>query len=788
MLYLIVPVIPVPHLLLGLLGRMLCTTDSLRFFSFFFSVLRFGGCAFAWSGRGFFGACLWLACSGLTGPLAAAVMAPKKQNVPKVCENEDIKSWVERFGRAGAALERRELSLLFSCLEVCEQSMLDVATEFVQHHGGNAVLMQYSQDCMASKLRQYVSGKGGGLKVRRSGVHTEELLVQNVFLTSEVSPGQYGHCVLFSVPLKCIFGKDGASLAGYSTVQPGLSILPCCPMSFRLRHFVHDRGVPNDVPMFLSSYILEQSKVAASDEEEGEEDESPSYLTELHTSVSCACHDGHNAVKWSALSDFSAEQRMTSIYIACSAMRTGFLKCFGMLSVWISQVLQPVPSHMLPSVEMLKALWTTLQVDDASIEVLLRFRVFWSESRLHIDEGALTSEDWLETLTTLLMSLWRLPPWTASRWLTIGASCRAYTVASLSGFQHMFNFLSESSVGSAYEQAGFEKLDAEARDFMVVTGLVSYTAESFLGSVLSDNRLALNSREVFALCQETHGFLECMPGWVWEQICTVTGNLTASALRSRVVRGSLSSLAYLEHRVFAVLREGPWCYCSGDVSEHVQALKELAPSDCDPVTRKLVIWAHAGIADEKLEEVLKLLSQASFSSHFAERQHSSSAQMKRFHDYGYETLAARSFMHSYRQLLVIDDPRARDVLRLQNELRSLLAKQPQKTGPKQMYMAEMVAKGKALRARGKLAESNVAQITAMKHHSKHYEALSEDQKRKFEEQALVHRSSSSVNINKRARVVEDRLDEAEELQHASSRRNESSMLLSNCRLSSSQSC
>eukprot|EP00971_Amphidinium_carterae_P349799 6491231-Amphidinium_carterae.1 len=639
---------------------------------------------------------------------------------------------------------------------------------------------------MASKMRQHISAKAGTLKARRSGVQTEELLVQNIFLTAEVSPGRYGHCVLFASPLKCIFGKDGASLAGYSTVQPGLSILPCSSMCFRIRHFVLDRGVPSDVPMFLSAHILEQSRAATEVDEDTDDEDAPPHLTELHTSVSCACHDGHNAVKWSAHGDFSAEQRMHSIYIACSAMRTGFMKCFGMLTEWIRLVLEPVSCEKLPSTESLKSLWSVLQVPESSLEVMLQFRLFWSGSSLCIDEEALKDADWLETLTTLLMTIWRLPAWTASRWLTIGASCRCYTIAALTGFEHMFNFLNETSSGSAYDQAGYERLDAGAKDFLVVTGLVSYTSESFLASILSDNRLAMRSEEIHELCMRTHGFLEAIDGWVWKHISTVTGQLSCGALRSRVVRGSLSSLAYLEHRVFTVVRNGPWCYCTGDVKVHAQGLKHLSLDECDAVTRKLVIWAQAGIDESKLVEVLNLLGQCSFSSHFAERQHSSTAQMKKFHDYGYETLAVRSYMHGFCQLLTKNTALSSDVLRLQRELASLLDKQPQKAGAKQMYFREVVSKSRVLQARGKLTENREPQKTAMKHHSKHFHALSEEQKQRYEEQAITHQSASSMSVCKRARVVDAELGVARTKLELAESKNESSMLLSSCRLCWSQ--
>eukprot|EP00971_Amphidinium_carterae_P302023 6000221-Amphidinium_carterae.1 len=99
-----------------------------------------------------------------------------------------------------------------------------------------------------------------------------------------------------------------------------------------------------------------------------------------------------------------------------------------------------------------------------------------------------------------------------------------------------------------------------------------------------------------------------------------------------------------------------------------------------------------------------------------------------------------------------------------------------------MYFKEMVEKSQALQGAGKLAENRAPQKTAMKHHSKHFDGLSLEKKMRYSEQAVVHQSASSMSVHERARVKHAELERAQERLEPEESMNESSMLLSSCRL------
>eukprot|EP00971_Amphidinium_carterae_P287892 5715278-Amphidinium_carterae.1 len=67
-----------------------------------------------------------------------------------------------------------------------------------------------------------------------------------------------------------------------------------------------------------------------------------------------------------------------------------------------------------------------------------------SESKhLLVLETFVETEGFLEVLTSALLSMWRFSQFCASRWTTVGHSCRTVALACATGFSECFAFLHE---------------------------------------------------------------------------------------------------------------------------------------------------------------------------------------------------------------------------------------------------------------------------------------------------------------------------------------------------------
>eukprot|EP00971_Amphidinium_carterae_P159934 3170719-Amphidinium_carterae.1 len=146
------------------------------------------------------------------------------------------------------------------------------------------------------------------------------------------------------------------------------------------------------------------------------------------------------------------------------------------------------------------------------------------------------------------MTLWHVPAWTCSRWCTLGATSRCFTVAMLTGYESAFVGMCEDGVLGAYELTGYHKLDSMSRLLLVTTGLVAYVPETFLGAVLADNRVGLNGSEMAGEAQDEYGYLQSLPSEVWDIIALVLPDCTGAWLRHHVLQGATSAYAYLQDR------------------------------------------------------------------------------------------------------------------------------------------------------------------------------------------------------------------------------------------------
>eukprot|EP00971_Amphidinium_carterae_P350574 6491628-Amphidinium_carterae.1 len=465
-------------------------------------------------------------------------------------------------------------------------------------------------------------------------------MVQCVFLTAPSGAGQFVHCCTLGAPIPIQHGKQKSALMGMVSRQPGLFAVPLSSLAFRIRHIVCDRAIPHDVCAFVSgAWMCKGVSSSSGSDEVG--DCSLDAALELHSSVGCSCHDGHNSLKWSQLHQFEDPAILRRLHVSMRSLRAGFMKSFAALEDWLLLTLCPVGEESLASDVELRALWCSLSVSADLLEPLLGMKLLWIDGRLHIREQFLQEEGWAEQLSHVLMSLWTIPAWTASRWLTVGSSARGFAAASLTGFEHMFEHLRQSKKASEYDAHGYDRLDEQGRTLMMSTALVSYVSENFLAGVLADSRVALNADSMQQDVIDELLYLEQLPPYVWNTLAKVVP-MEPTEYRHMVLKGAMASLGYLQDRVFNITNAYPWSLVRGDTEANLRALLSEETEPEEQVAARLWSCGRAGIPLQKLNDVIRLLAQASFSSFLVEKLHASAATVRKFHhDLGPGSLAQR---------------------------------------------------------------------------------------------------------------------------------------------------
>eukprot|EP00971_Amphidinium_carterae_P348006 6490268-Amphidinium_carterae.1 len=247
----------------------------------------------------------------------------------------------------------------------------------------------------------------------------------------------------------------------------------------------------------------------------------------------------------------------------------------------------------------------------------------------------------------------------------------------------------KQGVLSEWEASGADKVGEVEVEMCAVLSLVSYLPESLLADLLADNRLLMQVGRLQAAMHALFSWLEHLSSSFWSLLAAFV-SLPPSLLRDKVIRGSLVSMSYVQVKIFDVVADHPWSLAVGVIAENVQALSELEECPSNGVARKMWALLRAGMSQADMVQVLSVMSTCSFTSHFSKKQHSSAALFKKRHDYNTATLIARSFIHTFRQLLPATTDEEKELEKLRTSLISLRKIQMSHLTGRQCFLGEMM--------------------------------------------------------------------------------------------------
>ena len=254
----------------------------------------------------------------------------------------------------------------------------------------------------------------------------------------------------------------------------------------------------------------------------------------------------------------------------------------------------------------------------------------------------------MEHLTSTLLSLWKFPSFCASRWITVGTSCRTFVQGLLTGIGGLFTYMKDKGAITDFDAQPGLRVSDEVIQASVVAGLSAYVSESFSSLAMSDPRLLPQVDALEESVADELQFLERVQPFVWTTLASLSGS-RGWVLRDQILRAATASAAHLHRRIFWELSFPPWSmFRIQDPHKVLAAIESLEEASPDPVIGRLQHLARIKFHRPSLVAAIQLLQSVSFSSHFTERQHSSTASLKKVHDYSSATLCPRAFVHTFR--------------------------------------------------------------------------------------------------------------------------------------------
>ena len=570
-------------------------------------------------------------------------------------------SWAERvvaLAKVSNTLDPQSIQQLPLIVEASKVFLKSHGLKIISDASPDTVVtIQRSCDCTPLKLTHHVKVKTGSHSASARGRSSSDFFVAMVFVTIMQGRKPVKHSIVFREPVELHTGKTMQSLLAQMLASPGNLLGTGVRPGITLHHQVHDRGLSFRFRAALASSLVEAhcASLGASADET-----SSSLLLQWHTDTGCCLHDGHNSLKWAYEHLFGKNlDLLKALHVGIGAIRECLIKCYRGLGTWLMSVIEPVPMSELPSEQTRLQFFQLLGAPaDIIAELVSEMCLWWDpdKNQLKVASHFLAMDDSVTRVSALLIQLWRPQSFTASRWATIGVSCRSVALSVSTGLLSLLQHLQNSGVISDYESQGTKMIKEEQILFCFSIGLVSYVPESFIEALLRDNRLLRHGLEVLENTLEELSVLETVEAEVWACLAGPL-RLSPSELRHKVVAGSHVSLAYLDSKVFTTLSGLPWSLCLGDMETNLKDLLMQDEMPTEVTARKIWCLGKNSYDSAKLLDALYAMRELSFTSRLTEKLHASAALVKRHHpDYGPRTTEMRAFIHSFRHLWTAEKP------------------------------------------------------------------------------------------------------------------------------------
>lgn len=633
------------------------------------------------------------------------------------------------------------------------------ASSMIQDAQNLPILMSYSSDGTPIRTTMRVTSKHGTDVKTKVGKSTKEYLCQVAFYRTIDATGEASTTAVMRGPLPLTHGKSCESIfaAGRSFCQ---TLREQGHMGIAVQHYAFDRaGYAKLVRMFQQLH-MELAPTFGLHSPAGTTQMLD--LTEWVIGTPCGLHDGHNALKWSMHAYFNDPQLLKDIYIIFRSLRESFDLICQHLCPWLVRVVKFVDPEDLPSPDVLKATWTSLNIDPVLVETLVDLGICWDgeADQLKVDKKWRANPDFIETLSGAVLSLWEFRPFSESRWITVGLSCRTMVASLLSGLKSLVSYIRNDTKSSDFHIHGFGRLDKpDACQFLVLASMASYVPDGALQSLMEDGRLALRVNDVRAAMYEELDWLQGIRMEVWDRLAHVC-NITGFLLRSKALSCGFKAAAFFHFRVLEKVMKLPWTLAMGDKEENLRKLvADDAPKPTEPIALKIYSLLKLGYSKMKICMALDLLLNCNWHTMCTEQTHAQAAVVKKFHaEMGEEMVIARSMISAFQKMLPSLTAEQKQELKLLKELKESSKKQSNRITGRHAYFTELVQLSNQWLKEARMEMPKHMSQVIMKSYSKRFANLTQEQKNQLEHKAQMKRLQSSEELVEERTYKKARLD------------------------------
>ena len=455
-------------------------------------------------------------------------------------------------------------------------------------------------------------------------------------------------------------------------------------------------------------------------------------LTDWGLSTGCANRDAQNALKWALAANHEGGDVKDS-FIAIESLRNAFHLVYGRIGEFVSRYLELAESDCDKAI--VYEHWASLGVGPEMAEALSDLDLFWSSGRLRVSHVHRDAADVGERVTGCLIYFFKWRKFNESRWLTIGAACRAM-VGSLSvGLHALVDLVQKDQSCSDFYLHGFGRLNERLKKFCVVASVASTTPDSVLMELLEDERVSARLSTLTEAVQTEVGWVCNLSDGVYARFASAIGQGSPQLLRTQCFEAANTTAGFIDIRIFRVARSLPRSLCQGDIEANLTFL-HASPKPEEYTSEKIWSLLQLGFSRRKLVEAVQLFRDAAWSTAVVEQAHGSLAAVRRVHsEYGVDMLCLRCMVHVTRALFF--EPRVDPTVgNPQKALVRLGKRRPETVTGRHMYLQNAMAEIKEV-AMDKEERQRLGKAVRQEHGAK-FAALPLPARMVYEDRARLH--------------------------------------------------
>jgi hypothetical protein len=493
----------------------------------------------------------------LTNLLAAA---PNNASPFGNMDTQELQTMFLDFSRASKVLNDSDKSVAAKICEVLKQHLRNKCDKLVKAAHKQPLLFSYTSDATSLVLRTQASAEIGGKTVHRSGKELIELLMQRGFFKTVSSLGTEEAVIYFGDPVPLTEGKTSWHLFGAACRFYPL-LRSSGHQSICIFHFCGDRAVFAS----LQKMLLQRSEGFYMPNLGPELGEARAllHLTDWSVGTGCSLHDTSNSLKWSLKSTACEASDLKDIHIVVESLRNSFSILHSHLPVLLMSHVAYDSSPDDP--DEIKEFWQALGVEANMLDDFVEINPWFRNGQLHVSRALEADSGKMETLSALLLYLFKFRAFTDSRWVTMGPSLRTVLASLAVGLEALVRISRADPKTTDYHLHGFDRLNAKHKEYFAVVSIVAWIPDSLQYELLTDERVALRASELQQTVSDEINWVHGLSDFTWGRLAELCSSaLTPHALKNSTLHAAHVSAAYIDDKAPVAaehLIDGFGCVC-----------------------------------------------------------------------------------------------------------------------------------------------------------------------------------------------------------------------------------